>query len=61
VPDSDDAYGQDIAVGDAIAVLNALNIERAHIVGHSMGAYTALHVGLNHPDRCISVAALGCG
>ena len=61
VPDSDDAYGQDIAVGDAIAVLDALNIERAHIVGHSMGAYTALHVGLNHPDRCISVAALGCG
>lgn len=51
VPDSDDAYGQDIAVGDAIAVLDALNIERAHIVGHSMGAYTALHVGLNHPDE----------
>lgn len=61
VPDSDDAYGQDIAVGDAIAVLDALDIDRAHIVGHSMGAYTALHVGLNHPERCISVAALGCG
>ncbi|MGZ0246457.1 MAG: alpha/beta fold hydrolase [Alphaproteobacteria bacterium] len=26
-----------------------------------MGAYTALHVGLKHPDRCLSVAALGCG
>lgn len=61
VPDSDGAYGQDIAVGDAIAVLDALGIDRAHIVGHSMGAYTALHVGLNHPDRCNSVAALGCG
>ena len=52
VPNSNDAYGQDIAVSDAIALLNALDIERAHIVGHSMGAYTALHVGLNHPDRC---------
>lgn len=61
VPASDDAYGQDIAVGDAIAVLDALNIDRAHIVGHSMGAYTALHVGLNHPERCLSVSALGCG
>lgn len=61
IPASDDAYGQNIAVGDAIAVLDALGIERAHIVGHSMGAYTALHVGLNHPDRCLSVSALGCG
>jgi pimeloyl-ACP methyl ester carboxylesterase len=26
-----------------------------------MGAYTALHVGLDYPDRCLSVAALGCG
>tara|TARA_R110002126_G_scaffold10593_7_gene48719 strand:- start:3994 stop:4836 length:843 start_codon:yes stop_codon:yes gene_type:complete len=61
VPESDAAYGQDISVADAIAVLDALNIERAHIVGHSMGAYTALHVGLRHPERCLSVAALGCG
>jgi pimeloyl-ACP methyl ester carboxylesterase len=61
VPADDGAYGQDIALGDAIAVLEALGIERAHIVGHSMGAYTALHVGLKHPDRCLSVAALGCG
>ncbi len=61
VPESDGAYGQDISVADAIAVLDALNIERAHIVGHSMGAYTALHVGLRHPERCLSVAALGCG
>jgi len=61
VPLRDDAYGQEIALGDAVAVLDALGIERAHIVGHSMGAYTALHLGLNHPDRCISVAALGCG
>jgi pimeloyl-ACP methyl ester carboxylesterase len=61
VPADDGAYGQDIALGDAIAVLDALEIERAHIVGHSMGAYTALHVGLKHPERCLSVAALGCG
>ncbi len=41
--------------------MDALKIERAHIVGHSMGAYTALHVAINSPARCISVVAAGCG
>lgn len=61
VPESDSAYGQDIAAADAVAVLDGLGIHRAHVVGHSMGAYTALHVGLNAPERCLSVSALGCG
>jgi pimeloyl-ACP methyl ester carboxylesterase len=26
-----------------------------------MGAYTALHVGINAPERCISIVAAGCG
>ncbi len=61
VPKSDESYGQNRAVADAVAVLEVLGVDKAHIVGHSMGAYTALHVGLRHPDRCLSVAALGCG
>lgn len=61
IPDTDDAYSQRISVADAVAILDGLNIDRAHIVGHSMGAYTALHVGIGHPDRCLSVSALGCG
>jgi pimeloyl-ACP methyl ester carboxylesterase len=44
-----------------IAVMDALAIKKAHIVGHSMGAYTALHVGIHHPGRCYSVTAAGCG
>ncbi len=61
VPDDPARYGQDMARGDVIAVMDALGIEKAHVVGHSMGAYTALHVGINHPQRCISVTAAGCG
>jgi len=61
VPTEPGAYGQDIARADVIAVMDGLGIEKAHIVGHSMGAFTALHVGLRHPERCLSVAALGCG
>jgi pimeloyl-ACP methyl ester carboxylesterase len=61
VPSDPACYGQDIARGDAVALMDALGVEKAHVVGHSMGAYTALHVGLRHPQRCISVAAAGCG
>src|SRR5690348_8344826 len=61
VPNEPERYGQDIARGDVIALMDALGIERAHVVGHSMGAYTALHVGMRHPQRCISVTAAGCG
>jgi pimeloyl-ACP methyl ester carboxylesterase len=61
VPEAAEAYSQDLARADVIAIMDALKIEKAHIVGHSMGAYTALHVGIHHPDRCLSVSALGCG
>ena len=45
----------------SIAVMDALKIDKAHVVGHSMGAATALHVGIHYPKRCISVTAAGCG
>jgi len=61
VPSDPTRYGQDIARTDVIAVMDALGIKKAHVVGHSMGAYTALHVGMRHPERCISVTAAGCG
>jgi pimeloyl-ACP methyl ester carboxylesterase len=61
VPDDPARYGQDIARSDVIALMDALGIDKAHVVGHSMGAYTALHVGLRHPERCLSVTAAGCG
>ena len=61
VPNDPEQYGQEAALSDAIAILDALGVDKAHIVGHSMGAYTALHVGLRYPERCLSVSALGCG
>ena len=61
IPDDAARYGQDIARTDVVALMDALGMERAHVVGHSMGAYTALHVGIKHPQRCISVTAAGCG
>lgn len=61
VPEGAEAYSQDIVIADALAILDALGIASAHIVGHSMGAYTALHLGIRHSDRCRSVVAAGVG
>lgn len=61
VPTDPARYGQDFARDDVIAVMDALKIDKAHVVGHSMGALTALLVGLKYPGRCLSVTAAGCG
>jgi pimeloyl-ACP methyl ester carboxylesterase len=61
VPEQAARYGQDIARDDVIALMDALKIDKTHVLGHSMGAYTALHVGMQAPTRCISVVAAGCG
>jgi pimeloyl-ACP methyl ester carboxylesterase len=61
VPEAAASYSQDIARDDVLALMDALRIDKAHVVGHSMGAYTALHVGIAAPARCISVVAAGCG
>jgi pimeloyl-ACP methyl ester carboxylesterase len=44
---------------DLIAVMDALQIEKAHIVGFSDGANTALHVALIAPERILSMILLG--
>ena len=61
VPADDDAYGQDIANRDVVAVLDAAGIGRAHVVGLSMGAYTALQLALHFPGRVNAVIAAGAG
>jgi pimeloyl-ACP methyl ester carboxylesterase len=61
VPEDGVRYSQDIFRDDVLALMDALAIDKAHVVGHSMGAYTALHVGIKAPERCLSVVAAGCG
>jgi pimeloyl-ACP methyl ester carboxylesterase len=63
VPEDALAYSQARAVDDAVAVLDALEIERAHVVGLSMGGFATLHLGLRHPERARSlvVSAVGYG
>jgi pimeloyl-ACP methyl ester carboxylesterase len=61
IPNDPDKYSQNVFRDDVIEVLDALKIDEAHVVGHSMGAATALHVGIHYAKRCISVTAAGCG
>jgi pimeloyl-ACP methyl ester carboxylesterase len=61
VPDDVDRYSQAIAVDDIVAVMDAANVERAHVVGLSMGGFAALHLGLDHPARALSLVVAGAG
>ncbi len=61
VPENVGAYSQARAADDIIDVMDAAGIERAHLVGLSMGGFAVLHAGLRRPDRVLSVTAAGAG
>jgi len=61
VPRDLSSYSQAQAVGDALAVLDAAGVARAHVVGLSMGGFATLHLVLQHPDRVLSAVAAGVG
>ena len=61
VPEDPARYSQDRARDDIRAVLDALAIDKAHIVGISMGGFAVLHFGLAYPGRALSLMVAGCG
>jgi pimeloyl-ACP methyl ester carboxylesterase len=61
VPEDPRAYSQDQAVDDIAGVLDHLRIDRAHVVGLSMGGYASLHFGLRYPQRALSITVAGAG
>jgi pimeloyl-ACP methyl ester carboxylesterase len=61
VPDTVDRYSQDRARDDIRCVLDALKIDKAHIVGLSMGGFATLHFGFTYGERARSLVVAGCG
>jgi pimeloyl-ACP methyl ester carboxylesterase len=61
VPAEAGAYSQARAADDILAVLDHLGLEKAHIVGLSMGGFATLHFGFRHPARALSLTVAGCG
>src|SRR3954467_10006137 len=51
-------YGARYAARAVIGAIDALGIERAHLVGNSMGGRVAIEVGLERPDRVRGLALL---
>ncbi len=61
VPKDGSKYSQARARDDIRAVLDALDIEKAHVVGLSMGGFATLHFGFTYPQRARSLVIAGCG
>lgn len=56
--DNKNPYSLVDMAGDAVAVLDALEINEAHIVGLSMGGMIAQEIAINHPDRVTSLTLM---
>ena len=61
VPSAQEKYSQARACDDIRAVMDALSIDKAHIVGLSMGGFATLHFGFTYPERALSLTVAGCG
>ena len=57
VPASVELYSQLRAVRDIAAVMDAAEVDRAHIVGLSMGGFATLHFGLDLGKRVAELSA----
>ena len=51
-------YAGDDLIADAVGVLDALDVERAHVVGQSMGGALAQLLALEHPGRVASLTLI---
>ena len=51
-------YDPQTFAADTVALLDALEIERAYVIGHDWGGYTAFLLGLHHADRVRRIIAV---
>jgi pimeloyl-ACP methyl ester carboxylesterase len=54
-----EAYGPEHRVSDVIATLDALEIDRAHFWGYSLGGRVGFDLGVRRPDRLFSLVLGG--
>jgi pimeloyl-ACP methyl ester carboxylesterase len=53
-------YGREM-VEDAVRLLDHLRIQKAHVVGYSMGSFITLNLLATHPDRLLTATLGGAG
>ncbi|MGB0747550.1 MAG: alpha/beta fold hydrolase [Magnetospiraceae bacterium] len=52
-------YNMDNWVDQAVALMDALNLEKAHLVGNSFGGALAMALAIRHPDRVKRLVLMG--
>jgi pimeloyl-ACP methyl ester carboxylesterase len=52
------SYGPDFQARGIVELLDALELERSHFVGHSMGGRVALELGFRHPQRAVGLVLM---
>ncbi len=60
-PHYPDAYGTERMVADVVAVLDDLNVEKAHYMGYSLGGWMGFGVAKYAPERFHSIIIGGSG
>jgi alpha-beta hydrolase superfamily lysophospholipase len=51
IPKLADDFSLSLLVSDALALLDLIGADRAHIVGNSAGGYVSQQLAINHPKR----------
>jgi len=57
-PEVDAPFGYETMADDTVAFMDAIGLERAHVVGHSDGGILALLLAIHHPDRVTSIVPI---
>lgn len=60
-PDDPAQYTVDLSIGDMLAVLDAERIDRAVLLGHSLGGYLSLELHRRHPERVAALVLASTG
>jgi len=58
-PKPDSGYLIEDLAGDAVELMDDLGVERAVVVGHSMGSWVAQRIAIDHPDRLMGMVLAG--
>jgi pimeloyl-ACP methyl ester carboxylesterase len=61
VPENDNAYGHEHSANDVAAVMRHLGIDKAHVVGLSMGSMASLLFAISHPGMASALVLASCG
>ena len=60
-PNDPACFSQPETVADMLAILDANEVDRAVIAGHSLGGFMSLAFYVSHPDRVAALILQGCG